>query len=124
MSDTSGGRLAGATASAGGASVLRHHHHQGQQVVGSTASSSSVSSNPSSSSAGSVVRAQPATDKHLMEAVAGFISDVQALHNQQSPFHHPNHQEPKPHVTWARFETLDLNDPVLYPECLEVNGMS
>jgi len=43
-----------------------------------------------------------------MESVAGFINEVQALHQPA--------QDPKCQVTWARFETTDINDPSLYCE--------
>merc|ERR1719232_2157633 len=41
-----------------------------------------------------------------MESVAGFINEVQALHQPG--------QDPKCQVTWARFEQTDINDPSLY----------
>jgi len=53
-----------------------------------------------------MVRPQPVTEQSLMESVAGFINEVQALHQPG--------QDPKCQVTWARFEQTDINDPSLY----------
>ena len=40
--------------------------------------------------------------------ISGFINEVQALHQPAA--------DPKCQVTWARFETSDINDPGLYGE--------
>ena len=45
---------------------------------------------------------------------AGFINEVQALHQPG--------QDPKCQVTWARFETTDINDPSLYCEGSDLTG--
>ena len=50
----------------------------------------------------------------LSTIVAGFINEVQALHQP--------HQDPKCQVTWARFEQTDINDPSLYTETSESVG--
>lgn len=55
-----------------------------------------------------MVRPQPVTEQSLMESVAGFINEVQALHQPA--------QDPKCQVTWARFEQTDINDPSLYAD--------
>ena len=88
------------------------------------------------SQAGSVVRAQPVTETSLMESVAGFITEVQAFQQlatattSSSSSHGGSGASDEgggsggkpPQVTWARFETADLNDRTLYPESMEVNG--
>eukprot|EP00094_Tigriopus_californicus_P011925 TCALIF_11520-PA protein Name:"Similar to rudhira Breast carcinoma-amplified sequence 3 homolog (Drosophila melanogaster)" AED:0.12 eAED:0.12 QI:210/0.88/0.7/1/0.77/0.6/10/0/1394 len=72
-------------------------------------------------SGGAVIRPQPVTEKSLMESVAGFIHDVQAIHHTHLGAHAPNN-DPKVHVTWARFETTDLNDVRLLPDSSESSG--
>jgi hypothetical protein len=73
-----------------------------------------------------------------MESVAGFITEVQAFQQLATgttslpgsglsggPGSHGGHDSGKPpQVTWARFETVDLNDRSLYPESVEINGNS
>eukprot|EP00095_Tigriopus_kingsejongensis_P005566 maker-scaffold12_size759060-snap-gene-2.15 protein:Tk05566 transcript:maker-scaffold12_size759060-snap-gene-2.15-mRNA-1 annotation:"breast carcinoma-amplified sequence 3-like protein" len=71
--------------------------------------------------AGAVIRPQPVTEKSLMESVAGFINEVQAIH-QTHLGAHPPHNDPRIHVTWARFEATDLNDLRLWPDGSDVNG--
>ena len=44
----------------------------------------------------------------------GFINEVQALHQPG--------QDPKCQVTWARFETTDINDPSLYCDGADMTG--
>ena len=69
--------------------------------------------------------------------VAGFITEVQAFQQLATgttttpgsglsggPGSHGGHDSGKPpQVTWARFETVDLNDRTLYPESMEINGI-
>jgi hypothetical protein len=84
-----------------------------------------------------VVRPQPVTERSLMESVAGFISEVHVGLQQTSSasgtssltsgtFSHAHSighpHESKASVTWARFETADVNDPRLFPEGSEING--
>ena len=47
-------------------------------------------------------------------SVLGFINEVQALHQPG--------QDPKCQVTWARFETTDINDPSLYCDGADMTG--
>ena len=68
--------------------------------------------------------------------MAGFITEVQAFQQLATgttslpgsglsggPGSHGGHDSGKPpQVTWARFETVDLNDRSLYPESVEING--
>ena len=68
--------------------------------------------------------------------MAGFITEVQAFQQLATgstsqhgsglsggPGSHGGHDSGKPpQVTWARFETVDLNDRSLYPESMEING--
>ena len=79
--------------------------------------SSSTSSLRSTEAApkGSFVRPQPVTESSLLDSVAGFINEVQALNK-------PSHDS-KIQITWASFQRADLNDPALFPEIAEVNGM-
>ena len=70
-------------------------------------------------------------------SVAGFITEVQAFQQLATgttttpgsglsggPGSHGGHDSGKPpQVTWARFETVDLNDRTLYPESMEINGI-
>ena len=74
----------------------------------------------------------------LFILVAGFITEVQAFQQLATgstttpgsglsggPGSHGGHDSGKPpQVTWARFETVDLNDRTLYPESMEINGES
>ena len=69
--------------------------------------------------------------------MAGFITEVQAFQQLATgttttpgsglsggPGSHGGHDSGKPpQVTWARFETVDLNDRTLYPESMEINGI-
>ena len=69
-------------------------------------------------------------------AVAGFITEVQAFQQLATgaapltgsglpggPGSHGGHDSGKPpQVTWARFETVDINDRALHPESMEING--
>ena len=50
----------------------------------------------------------------LLKYFPGFINEVQALHQPG--------QDPKCQVTWARFETADINDPSLYCEVSDMTG--
>jgi len=61
-----------------------------------------------------MVRPQPVTESSLLDSVAGFINEVQALNK-------PNHDS-KIQITWASFQKADINDPALYTEMAEVNG--
>ena len=68
--------------------------------------------------------------------MAGFITEVQAFQQLATgttslpgsglsggPGSHGGHDSGKPpQVTWARFETVDLNDRSLYPESVEIDG--
>lgn len=76
--------------------------------------SSSTSSLRSEAPKGSVIRPQPVTETSLLDSVAGFINEVQALNK-------PNHDS-KIQITWASFQRADINDPGLFPEAAEVNG--
>ena len=72
----------------------------------------------------------------LFILVAGFITEVQAFQQLATgatpppgsglsggPGSHGGHDSGKPpQVTWARFETVDLNDRALHPESMEING--
>ena len=72
----------------------------------------------------------------ILRLVAGFITEVQAFQQLATgstsqhgsglsggPGSHGGHDSGKPpQVTWARFETVDLNDRSLYPESMEING--
>ena len=73
---------------------------------------------------------------NIFITVAGFITEVQAFQQLATgttplpgsglsggPGSHGGHDSGKPpQVTWARFETVDLNDRTLYPESMEING--
>ena len=62
----------------------------------------------------SFVRPQPVTESSLLDSVAGFINEVQALNK-------PSHDS-KIQITWASFQRADINDPALFSEIAEVNG--
>ena len=76
-----------------------------------TCRSSSSSSLRSEAPKGSMVRPQPVTESSLLDSVAGFINEVQALNK-------PNHDS-KIQITWASFQKADINDPGL---CLVANN--
>ena len=76
--------------------------------------SSSTSSLRSEAPKGSLVRPQPVTESSLLDSVAGFINDVQALNK-------PNY-DAKIQITWASFQRADVNDPALFSETAEING--
>jgi len=76
--------------------------------------SSSTSSLRSEAPKGCIIRPQPVTESSLLDSVAGFINDVQALNK-------PNHDS-KIQITWASFQKADVNDPALFPEAVEING--
>ena len=76
-----------------------------------SASSSSLRSEPPK---GFLVRPQPVTESSLLDSVAGFINEVQALNKP--------HHDSKIQITWASFQRADLNDPALFPEIAEING--
>lgn len=78
--------------------------------------SSSTSSLRSEAPKGCIIRPQPVTESSLLDSVAGFINDVQALNK-------PNHDS-KIQITWASFQKADVNDPALFPEAVEINGKS
>lgn len=63
---------------------------------------------------GSLIRPQPVTESSLLDSVAGFINEVQALNK-------PNHDS-KIQITWASFQRADINDPGLFSELAEING--
>jgi hypothetical protein len=77
-----------------------------------SSSSSSVASG--TASRGSIIRPQAVTETSLLDSVAGFINEVQALNK-------PNYDS-KIQITWASFQKTDINDPALFPEAAEVNG--
>ena len=76
-----------------------------------SASNSSLRSEPPK---GTLVRSQPVTESSLLDSVAGFINEVQALNKP--------HHDSKLQITWASFQRADMNDPALFPEIAEVNG--
>lgn len=63
---------------------------------------------------GSLVRPQPVTESSLLDSVAGFINEVQALNKP--------HHDSKIQITWASFQKADINDPALFNDMAEVNG--
>ena len=76
--------------------------------------SSSTSSLRTEAPKGALIRPQPVTESSLLDSVAGFINEVQALNK-------PNHDS-KLQVTWASFLKADINDSALFPELAEING--
>ena len=84
-----------------------------------TCRSSSNSSLRSEATKGSMVRPQPVTESSLLDSVAGFINEVQALNK-------PNHDS-KIQITWASFQKADINDPGLFfgpfTDCCTLPGM-
>ncbi len=70
-----------------------------------------------------LVRPTAVTEKSLMESVAGFINEVQAINLHGSSSSSPSSssfahggRDPKVNVTWARFEVADINDVRLFSE--------
>lgn len=88
------------------ASDVLHHPSTGGNRRGRSASGSGSGSN--------VIRPAQVTEKSFIESVAGFINEVQS-----APV---GNAENKVHVTWARFEIADVNDPKFYPDGAEING--
>jgi len=72
---------------------------------------------PRKGSAGQVVLPQPVIDPSLIDSVTGFIQDVvpQAYTG--------NTGDSRETITWVRVQQADVNDPVLYPDTGEQDGV-
>ena len=87
--------------------------------VDTTSSGGQKSGGGGGMKAKNVIRPSPVTEKSLLESVAGFINEVQQTskqpnHHQSSSIHGNSSGN---NVTWARFDTADVNDLKL-----DVNG--
>lgn len=61
---------------------------------------------------GLVVAPQPVTDPSIIDSVTGFINDVvPQAYTSTLP------GDCKETITWARFESADINDPAFFPDC-------